>query len=472
MSTPREWRRRLSRQEFERLARERLEGARDPMPAWAELGPDAKVIPLCPIQPKETTVSETKEIALGTPAAVDVANHFSQEQYELIRSQIAPKATPDELKLFLYQAARTGLDPLSRQIYAIHRMQYDADKKCKVPKMTIQTSIDGFRLLAERTGSYAPGPETQFTYSPDVKDSHDEPRVKSATAFVLKRTQDGTWHTVAATAHFWEYAQAYDGKLTQMWDEKPHIMLSKCAEALALRKAFPAEMSGIYTADEMGKADEGGTPPMSYAAPPRTPAEQAAFVASNARAAAVSRGYDNPNRRTKEAPPVAESPKEPTSSTPAKTAEHSAGNAPAEREPGADDDDESTEYVDCYKQVGGFALLPLEPTGPEPKRTLDQNAKMHALFAELEIEKDDEPPSPANKNKGKEGIHTRIYKRFGKTSTAQLSKRECDVLISRMEKQIETNRRLHGAGTPSERRQKWQENGLVDRGDGTWGQTP
>lgn len=189
----------------------------------------------------------SKELAVMTPSAVDAKSFFSDEQMDLIRRQIAPKATADELKLFLYQAARTGLDPLSRQIYAIHRKDGDSQK------MTIQTSIDGFRLIAERTGRYAPGQEAKFEYV--TKDGED--KLKKATAFVMKQTLDGKWHEVAASAHFWEYAQTnYKGELTKMWAEKPHVMLSKCAEALALRKAFPAEMSGIYTAEEMSKADE------------------------------------------------------------------------------------------------------------------------------------------------------------------------------------------------------------------------
>jgi phage recombination protein Bet len=444
----------------------------------------------------------------GTPAAVDVASHFTPEQYELIRSQIAPKATPDEMKLFLYQAARTGLDPLSRQIYAIHRKErIDGEERLK---MTIQTSIDGFRLIAERTGRYAPGPETQFTYSETAKDANDEPRVKSATAFVLKRTVDGTWHTVAATAHFWEYAQAYGGKLTKMWEEKPHIMLGKCAEALALRKAFPAEMSGIYTGDEMGKADS-DRPVMPDYQPP-TPESQAkldALAAKNAATLAAPRSAPKPAaapaRNWKPEAAKVEDPKGPAASAPvvpvSPAASATATSAPTAsasttspstslgREPGSDDDDETPivaaarevfpeaeEFVDCFKQVRGFVLRgkdgELTSIGPEPKRTLEQNAKMHALFNQLRIPKEDVPPGPENKFKGVEGIYTRIGKRFGKSSTTQLSVRECDWLINAMETQIETNRRLHGAGTPAEREAKWRESGLEPRGDGTWGEAP
>lgn len=175
------------------------------------------------------------------PASVTVSNYFTPEQTDLIKRQIAKGCSDDELKLFLYQCARTGLDPFSRQIYALKRREYSDGQW--VEKMSIQTGIDGFRLIAERTGRYSPGPDNDYEY----KDG----RLEKATAHVMKLA-GGTWHKVSASAHFYEYAQTKkEGALTKMWAEKPHIMLGKCAEALALRKAFPAEMSGLYTGDEL-----------------------------------------------------------------------------------------------------------------------------------------------------------------------------------------------------------------------------
>ena len=169
---------------------------------------------------------------------------FTPEQVDLIKRTVAKGTTDDELALFLYTARRTGLDPLVKQIHAVKRWS-SADNR---EVMAIQVGIDGFRLIAERTGKYAPGGEPSFVYND--KDGS----VVSATAYV-KKLAGGQWHVVAATAHYSEYVQKKktDGSITSMW-LKPHIMLGKCAEALALRRAFPAELSGVYTPDVMGQA--------------------------------------------------------------------------------------------------------------------------------------------------------------------------------------------------------------------------
>jgi len=153
-------------------------------------------------------------------------------------------ATPDELTLFANVCKRTGLSPEMKQIYPVPRW----DSKLGKNVFSFQTSIDGFRLIAERTGRYAPGKQADYAYN-------DKNEVISATAYVKKCTQDGTWHEVAVTAFYEEYVQlTKDGKPTQFWDRMPHVMLAKCAESLALRKAFPAELSGLYTQEEMAQA--------------------------------------------------------------------------------------------------------------------------------------------------------------------------------------------------------------------------
>lgn len=179
---------------------------------------------------------------------------FSEEEIDLIRRTVARNCTDDELAVFLHSCARCGLDPLLKQIHAIHRSDRDRGQQ-----MTIQVGIDGLRIIAERTGRYAPGRPTEYQFG--------DGGPIAATAFVRKQTHDGTWHDVGATAYYSEYCgRKNNGEPNRMWQQFPAVMLAKCAEAAALRRAFPVEASGLYTFEEMDQAENGGAAP-SPAAP-------------------------------------------------------------------------------------------------------------------------------------------------------------------------------------------------------------
>lgn len=168
---------------------------------------------------------------------------FSNEEIETVKKTIAKDATEAELALFLGQCKRTALDPFSKQIYFV---------KDKNGKVTIMTSIDGLRLIAERSEKYEGQTQAQWCGMDgkwtDVWLDNNPPVAAKVGVF-----KTGFRDALFSVALMKEYQKKYaDGNPVKgPWTEMPTIMLAKVAESLALRKAFPNEMSGIYSDAEI-----------------------------------------------------------------------------------------------------------------------------------------------------------------------------------------------------------------------------
>lgn len=182
------------------------------------------------------------------------------------------EAPAGDMAVFLHQSQRTQLDPFARQIYMIGRWDAELGRK----KWTIQTGIDGFRVVAERHTQYGGQDDIEWCGSDgvwrDVWVAKTPPVAARAT--VIRKDWD---KPVRAVALFHEYAGTKkDGQLTRMWREKGALMIAKCAEALALRKAFPQDLAGIYTAEEMDRTEPVSVPSERADRPAEEPARQPA----------------------------------------------------------------------------------------------------------------------------------------------------------------------------------------------------
>ncbi|MDJ0490638.1 phage recombination protein Bet [Rhodococcus qingshengii] len=202
----------------------------------------------------------SQEIAVQTGSALAITGEqefWTDKQVSALRQLGVENANNGDLAVFFHQCQRTGLDPFARQIYMIGRRQWNSDTRQNEIKQTIQTGIDGFRLIARRavdrsheTLGYEDtlwcGKDGKWT---DVWLSNEPPAAAKVT--VLRNGE-----RYPAIALYTEYAGLKkDGTPTKMWAEKPALMLAKCCEALALRKAFPHDLSGLYTSDELARDD-------------------------------------------------------------------------------------------------------------------------------------------------------------------------------------------------------------------------
>lgn len=173
---------------------------------------------------------------------------ITPEQTDLIKRTICAGASDAEMQLFFFDCQRRGVHPLDKLIHFTKRSG----------KYTPITSIDFFRQRAHSSGAYAgeepPAFELLTSGAPDV------------CTYTVYRIVQGVRCPWTAKARWDEY---YPGdSLGFMWKKMPFLMLAKCAEALALRKAFPAELQGLYVKEEMEQAGpvKVGTVPEEHAA--------------------------------------------------------------------------------------------------------------------------------------------------------------------------------------------------------------
>lgn len=177
--------------------------------------------------------------------AVALRQQFSHDELQIIKRTVANKTNDDQFKLFIQVCKYSGLNPFARQIYAVVRGN----------EMSIQTGIDGYRLLAERSGAYLGqlgpqwcGPDGAWV---DIW-LKDEPPTACKVGILRRGFEQPVWGVARYKAFYVES--------NPLWKKMPDHMLSIRAEALALRKAFPSEMSGIYTKEEMEQAENDRMP--------------------------------------------------------------------------------------------------------------------------------------------------------------------------------------------------------------------
>lgn len=166
------------------------------------------------------------------------------EMLNTLRNTVAPGLTDSEFALFAEIVKSTGLNPVTKEVWAIKAGG----------RLQLMTGINGFLRIANSHPMFD-GMEVEF--------DKDGDRIVAATAKVYRKDRR---FPAVATAFMAEY-----GKPTPIWKQMPSVMLAKCAKSLAIREAFVQELGGLYTQEEM---------PAEFAPPRATTIPQEALIVS------------------------------------------------------------------------------------------------------------------------------------------------------------------------------------------------
>lgn len=221
--------------------------------------------------------------ALAPISGTNAVLLHNPKQVELIRRTVAADCNPQEFDLYMEVAKRLRLDPLRKQIYAVVYSKDDPKKR----KMSIITGIDGFRAIAARNRNYRPAAEEPRYETDDALIGPTNPKgIVKVVVQCFQLGPDGQWYPVMGEAYWDEFAPIKEtcaagfewvdtgevwedsgkpkkrrqpkGETTYepdgKWKTMPHVMLAKCAEAQALRRGWPEDLSGIYAPEELDRS--------------------------------------------------------------------------------------------------------------------------------------------------------------------------------------------------------------------------
>mgnify|MGYP000001612541 FL=1 len=200
-----------------------------------------------------------------TVAKVDVPSLAMSEQelMSVLRNSLYPGAKDESIKLVISYCRASGLDPMQKPVHIVPMNVKDAQKDKYEWRDVVMPGIGLYRTQAARTGEYAGVGEPEFGPDTDLTVGDYTLTVPQwCKVTVRRRLSDGQIGEYTAK-ELWRENYATAGKDTAMpnamWKKRPYAQLAKCAEAQALRKAFP-EAGAQPTAEEMeGKSIDEGT---------------------------------------------------------------------------------------------------------------------------------------------------------------------------------------------------------------------
>lgn len=181
------------------------------------------------------------------PAELPKQTEFTDAEHSMLDAMNVPTNRFGRALLFR-EMQRTGLDPFAKHLY----LREDWNAKAERNVYAVASTIAGFEIVAKRQATY------EGQTAPQWCDKNgkwfevwvaDAPPVAARIGVYVRGYREPMW----GIARFTEYKP--NGGAGFMWQKMAAHMIAKVAEALAIRKAYPDQLSGVYTDDEMQQAD-------------------------------------------------------------------------------------------------------------------------------------------------------------------------------------------------------------------------
>lgn len=217
---------------------------------------------------------------------------ISEAQWRTLANNLYPGAASESVLMVWDYCAARKLDPLKKPCHIVPMQVRDAKSGDYFWRDVVMPGIYEYRTTATRTGLYLGhsipeyGPITDYlgVQAPEycaltVYRWNSEAKMRAEYPVVIKFSE------VCATKKDKKNGSVI---VNERWTKAPQQMLTKCTEAAALREAFPDELGGTHTAEEMDGHVIDIKPEQSAAPDPRGDLSDVDFEAVNKHVSAIA----------------------------------------------------------------------------------------------------------------------------------------------------------------------------------------
>lgn len=219
-------------------------------------------------------------LAMSDAQATRALTLTDDELLPVLQSSLYPGAKPDSIRMVLGYCRASGLDPMQKPVHIVPmRVKKPGGGRDDYEwRDVVMPGVGLYRTQAARTGAYVGVSEPEFGPARELRVGDHVTEYPEWCRVTVKRMMPGGFVAEFTAVEYWTENYATAGRDTKkpndMWSRRPRGQIAKCAEAQALRKAFP-EIGAQPTADEASPDDyviDGATGQPITAAGPGAPA--------------------------------------------------------------------------------------------------------------------------------------------------------------------------------------------------------